>query len=165
MSDWPSPNDYTVAIQTPRICFKDPDLQKASVERHALTQMPKVWTGNFAQVFSLVDGQNRWAVKCFTRSATNIRQRYAVISAAILASKLRYFPPFYFLDNQVLVNGRRYPIVKMRWVAGQSLDKFVEANLYRPSALLELASQLIRMVKELEGIGIAHGDLQHGNIL
>jgi predicted flap endonuclease-1-like 5' DNA nuclease len=53
----------------------------------------------------------------------------------------------------------------MQWVEGQSLEKYVEANLHRPQMLLELASWLIQMVKDLENREIAHGDLQHGNIL
>ena len=165
MSEWPASNDYTAVIQSPQICFRDADLRNSKPELHALTRMPKVWTGNFAQVYELKNGTKRWAVKCFTRSSSDVRRRYSVISNAIVSSNLPYFVGFRFADDEILVGGKRYPIVKMEWVEGQSLDKFIEANLYRPQTLLDLASRLAEMVKALEAKGLAHGDIQHGNVL
>lgn len=127
--------------------------------------MPKVWTGNFAQVYELTSGSKRWAVKCFTRSSGNLTVRYAAISSAIVASKLPYFVDFRFMADEMLVGNTRYPIVKMQWLEGQFIDKFVEANLYQPRHLIDLAVQLVLMVNELEKHNLAHGDLQHGNIV
>jgi hypothetical protein len=165
MAAWPSSNDYTAAIQSPQICFSDVDLRAASVEKNRLTRMPKVWTGNFAQVYELRTGSGRWAVKCFTRASENLTARYAAISSAVAASNLPYFVDFRFLTDQMLVNGKRYPIVKMQWLEGQSIDKFVEANLFHPHILIDLAAQLVVMVQKLEEQKLAHGDLQHGNVV
>src|SRR5437870_1580349 len=126
MNEWPAPNDYTVAIQNPRVCFRDIELKHSRPEMHSLTRMPKMWTGNFAQVYELRNSNKRWAAKCFTRSSSDVRRRYSVIAHAIASSKLPYFIDFHFVDDEMLVNGRRYPIVKMEWVEGQSLDKFIE---------------------------------------
>ena len=57
VSTWPSSNDYTVAVQSPQICFRDSDLKNAWLERNKLTRMPKVWTGNVAQVYELAGRQ------------------------------------------------------------------------------------------------------------
>ena len=165
MSNWPSSNDYTAAIQSPQICFRDPDLNTALVEKNKLTRMSKVWTGNFAQVYELRNSTKKWAVKCFTRSAADIRLRYSELSKAITGSRLPYFVEFRFIDDEMLVNGKRYPIVKMQWVDGESLDKHIEGNLYRPQVLLDTAGKLLTMVKELEAHQLAHGDLQHGNVV
>lgn len=165
MSEWPTSNDYTAAIQNPQICFRDSDLKNCKSEVHHLTRMPKVWTGNFAQVYELKNGSRHWAVKCFTRSSSDVRRRYSTISNAIISANLPYFVNFLFIDDEMLVAGRRYPIVKMEWVQGQQLDKFIEANLYKPRTLLDLGSRLIQMVKALERNGLAHGDIQHGNVL
>jgi hypothetical protein len=127
--------------------------------------MPKVWTGNFAQVYELRSNSHRWAVKCFTRSADDLRTRYTRISEVVRASHLSYFVEFRLLEDEMLVNGKRYGVVKMQWVDGQCLDKYVEGNLFRPSILVTLAGQIIKMVRDLETSGIAHGDLQHGNII
>ena len=165
MSAWPSPTDYTTAIQNPQICFRDADLKGASVEKHRLTRMPKEWTGNFAQVYELRAGADRWAVKCFTRASENLTARYTAISSALAAAKLPYFVEFRFLADQMLVNGKRYPIVKMQWLEGQPIDKFVEQNLFYPQVLLDLAASLVKMVDTLERQRLAHGDLQHGNVV
>lgn len=169
MSDWPAPHEYTIAVQNPHVCFRDPELKGASVQRAASIGMPKVWTGNFAQVYELRtgarDGAGRWALKCFTRSVHDIRTRYSSIAAAISRSRLPYFVDFDFLDYEMLVNGARWPVLKMRWSDGQPLAQFVEANLARPRALLAVAAQLFELVRDLERRRMAHGDLQHGNIL
>jgi hypothetical protein len=164
MIDWPASNDYTIAIQSPQVCFRDRDLSTAAVERTAHTKMPKVWAGNFAQVYAMKSA-DRWAVKCFTRSAVDIRTRYKKIAAAIGRSGLPYFVEFKFLDGEMLVNGVRYPVVKMQWADGQPLDEFINANLNRPDALLETAVRVRDLVADLERKRLAHGDLQHGNIL
>jgi len=165
MSDWPAPTEYTIAVQNPHVCFRDPELKSAVVQRTVSTGMPKVWTGNFSQVYELRTATGRWAVKCFTRSVTDIQARYAKIAAAISRSRLPCFVAFECLDREMLVNGARWPVLKMRWSAGQPLDQFVEANLARPRALLSTASRLFQLVKDLERRRLAHGDLQHGNIM
>src|SRR6185436_8461828 len=91
MGGWPSSNDYTAVIQSPQICFRDHDLKTASVERNKLTRMPKVWTGNFAQVYELTTPTKRVAVKCFSRSEVDLTHRYSELAKAIAASKLPYF--------------------------------------------------------------------------
>src|SRR5262249_24224520 len=56
-------------------------------------------------------------------------------------------------------------ILKMEWVEGERLDRYIEKNLSNPSALLSLAKLWVQMVKALRQASVAHGDLQHGNVL
>jgi hypothetical protein len=165
MTEWPGANAYTVAIQNPQACFRDADLKAAQVARLALTGMPKVWSGNYAQVYDLESAAGRWAVKCFTRSARDLRARYKAIAAELARTRLPFFVPFEFLDDEMLVDGMRYPVVKMRWAEGPPLDQFVAASLGRPRTLLVTAARVLSMVRELERRGLAHGDLQHGNVV
>ncbi|WP_428940420.1 hypothetical protein [Fontivita pretiosa] len=53
----------------------------------------------------------------------------------------------------------------MEWVQGQPLIAFIEKHLGDRSALLSLARRWVEMVKALQRASIAHGDLQHGNVL
>jgi hypothetical protein len=164
MTGWPSSTAYTIAIQNPQACFRDADLRSARVAR-LLTGMPKVWTGNYAQVYELEGDSGRWAVKCFTRSARDVRDRYRHVAAALARSHLPCFVDFDFLDDEMLVGGARHPVVKMRWAEGQPLDQFVASSLHRPRALLVMAARLLSLVRELERHRLAHGDLQHGNVV
>jgi hypothetical protein len=63
------------------------------------------------------------------------------------------------------VRGQWYPILKMEWVQGEPLSAFIERHLGNRSTLLSLARRWVEMVEALRGASIAHGDLQHGNVL
>jgi hypothetical protein len=53
----------------------------------------------------------------------------------------------------------------MEWVRGVSLTSFIEKHLSQPKAISKLAAKWRAMIAALKASGIAHGDLQHGNIL
>ena len=54
----------------------------------------------------------------------------------------------------------------MLWVEGLTLNTFVEQRIDKPNILMILADKLIvRMGEQLRRAAMAHGDLQHGNIL
>jgi len=53
----------------------------------------------------------------------------------------------------------------MDWISGETLTDFVENNLWDPVHLNDIAAEFRRVVLDLESHGLAHGDLQHGNIL
>jgi hypothetical protein len=53
----------------------------------------------------------------------------------------------------------------MEWVHGEALNIYIEQNLYNPAALHGLARKWVEVLASLRQSGIAHGDLQHGNIL
>jgi hypothetical protein len=53
----------------------------------------------------------------------------------------------------------------MEWVEGKDLKTFIKDNLSNQNRLLELAEAWLKLSENLYHAGIAHGDLQHGNIL
>jgi hypothetical protein len=53
----------------------------------------------------------------------------------------------------------------MKWIDGPTLDLYIGEMLYRPDVLLHLADEWLRLLSALQASGIAHGDLQHGNII
>jgi len=63
------------------------------------------------------------------------------------------------------VAGNLYPIVKMGWVQGETLDSFIKNQLRNPTALYQLAETFRGCIQYLQQVDIAHGDLQHGNIM
>jgi serine/threonine protein kinase len=73
--------------------------------------------------------------------------------------------PFHFLRKGILVRGSWYPIVKMEWVNGETMDSYIKNNLRNSSALRDLAVRWLQMLSALQRASITHGDLQHGNIL
>ena len=161
---WPTPQDYNEAIQSPRFNFNDPELKGGSVETTALG-LPRPITGGFASVYRVRCSNREWAVRCFLREFTDQQQRYEAISKQLSAAKLPYTVGFDFLPKGIKVSGKWYPILKMEWVQGELLNKYIRKNLKDSAALLNLANQWATMVKSLQVAKIAHGDLQHGNVL
>ncbi|HEY9717296.1 MAG TPA: hypothetical protein V6C69_07505, partial [Trichormus sp.] len=61
---WPSPQNYSEAVQTPQSSFSDPELQNGSAEVNPLG-LPKSISGNFASVYCFDCGSRKVAVRCF----------------------------------------------------------------------------------------------------
>jgi serine/threonine protein kinase len=72
---------------------------------------------------------------------------------------------FKFHEEGINVNQRWYPLLQMEWVEGERLNEYVRRHLSEPDKLQRVAQRVLQMVRDLQSAGIAHGDLQHGNIL
>ncbi len=161
---WPNPNEYVEAIQHPQQAFADPDLRGGTVTVNRLG-LPRPISGNFATVFEVKNSQSRWAVRCFLREVTTQQQRYAAIAAHLKQHALPCMVNFEYLPEGIRVRGKWYPILKMDWTAGIRLDTYIEDHLKAPHDLQQLAERWITLCHSLRQAQIAHGDLQHGNIL
>jgi hypothetical protein len=162
---YPTGGDYREALFNTERCFKDPVLVGGTPTLDAL-DMPKPISGAFGSVFTIRgrDGR-RWAVKCFTRAVEDQAQRYRRISEVLAGVERPWRVAFEYVPEGVLCHGVWYPILKMEWVDACGLIPYVEDHLWEPPALADLAGKFARMVADLEALGVAHGDLQHGNLL
>lgn len=161
----PTGGQYQAALQNPSRCFIDPVLGDAAPERTALG-LPKPISGNFASVFPMTAASGeRYAVKCFTREAPHQLQRYETISARLRALRPRWAVDFEFQPEGIRVEGVAYPILRMEWIDAVSLTRWVDGAVGRPGEAARLADRFDAVVAELAAAGIAHGDLQHGNVL
>ncbi|MCC6418404.1 MAG: hypothetical protein IT429_09205 [Gemmataceae bacterium] len=162
----PQPTDYNEAIQDPRLCFEDEELRRGQV---ALTPLglPRTCSGNFADVYQVTfaDGSHSWAVKCFTRSVEGLHHRYQAVSEQLTRVSLSFLVDFRYLDRGIRVRGEWFPVLKMRWVEGFTLNEFVRHQLGRPQLLERLAAMWVRLARQLRRASMAHADLQHGNVL
>jgi hypothetical protein len=163
--NWPLPADFNEAVQFPATAFRDPDLS-AGQTVVGPTGLPLPRSGNFADVYQLRGADSReWAVKCFTRPVVGLDKRYERVTAALTAANLPFTIPFTFLSEGVRVSGRWLPAVKMQWVDGLQLNQFVRENVSRPAVLDGLFGMWVRLCSRLREAGLAHADLQHGNVL
>ena len=165
MPIYPTGSEYRESLQNPTICFKDPILVGGKPIADALG-LPKPISGNFASVFT-VDGADgrRWAVKCFTRYVADQELRYQRISQTLSEVDKPWQFQFDYVPEGILCLGSWYPILKMEWIEAKGLIPFIEAHLWQPPVLADLAGKFARMINDLALLGIAHGDLQHGNLL
>lgn len=165
IQSWPLNIDFTLAVQNPQLCFSDNDLKQASTSKNSRGRV-LLWSGNFATVYKLTKGDRAWAVRCFTRiPQSDVQQRYRLISEYLSQYSIPYLVNFDFLARGILVKGEWYPILKMDWVEGVELDRYIGEYLNDSQVLLRLERQLRQLQQDLQKVSIAHGDLQHGNIM
>jgi hypothetical protein len=163
---WPLSQDYNEAVQDPRANFRDPELQAGQAMTNALG-LPRPRSGTFADVYEIdcPATSTKWAVKCFTRQVPGLRDRYAAVSDHLRRARLPFTVDFTYLDEGIRVAGRWYPVLKMQWVEGLPLNDFVRTALDRPVMLQALGQVWQRMAGRLGEAGLAHADIQHGNVL
>jgi Protein kinase domain len=162
---YPSGSDYVEALQNPQISFKEQNLRESVPQLDKLGR-PRPISGNFASVFSLtaMDGK-RYAIKCFTKPVQDQEVRYRAISEHLAQVESPWKVGFEYKHDGVLIRNDWYPILKMDWIDGTSLNAWIDRNISHPSAIFELAQSFATLVRDLNEEGIAHGDLQHGNLL
>jgi predicted Ser/Thr protein kinase len=129
--------------------------------------MPLVTSGQFAYVYKLnsMNGDTDFAVRCFRGYLGDRDQRYRAIQAHLANSPVSYLSDFTYAPEGILVGGIRFPILFMQWIEGPTLDLYISEMLNRPDVLLHLSEEWLRLLGALQASGIAHGDLQHGNII
>jgi WD40 repeat protein len=163
---WPQSQEYREAIQAPALCFSDPELRQGQPVTDRLG-LPRPCAGNFADVYEVrcpASGIN-WAVKCFTRAVPGLRDRYREISAHLQHVKLPFTVDFQYIEEGIRIQSRWYPILKMAWVEGLTLNEFIRKTLDKPQTLEALGQLWLRMAQKLRDARLAHADLQHGNVL
>jgi hypothetical protein len=162
---WPSPTEFNEAVQAPQAAFADDELRRAQPVTDPLG-LVRPYSGNFADVYQLRgEGDRCWAVKCFTRAVPHLRQRYQAISDHLQQGQLPFMVHFRYLTEGIRIRGEWYPVVKMPWIQGLTLNQFVRDNLDKPALLDRLAKMWLKLAQQLRNVSAAHADLQHGNVL
>ncbi len=161
---WPSARLYTEAIQCPTVCFAQAELRDTipAVDRLG---MPLVTSGQFAFVYKLRSSHGLYAARCFRSHLGDRERRYQLIDEHLRAHPVPAFVQFAYDAQGILVSGRRYPLLVMEWLAGPTLDVYLDEIVGRRDVLLHLADEWLRLLTMLRAAGVAHGDLQHGNII
>lgn len=161
---YPTIEQYQTALQHPNTAFTDPQLASGRIKSSNLG-LPLVASGGFALTYALDAAGRKFAVRCFHREAKDIERRYAAISTKLRALSSSYFVKFEFQAGGFRLNSSVYPLVKMAWAEGETLGQFVESNYKNAARLTNLINALSHLATYLELQGIAHGDLQEGNLM
>jgi eukaryotic-like serine/threonine-protein kinase len=168
MTGFPTAADYIRAVQQPDRVFGPPELRAAAFETHPLYGIPMPASGNAAVVFRAGVGGVDTALRFFLREDAPSRARYTALGAHFAARGLAdcVASPVW-VDDAITVNGAAWPVVRMGWVDGRTLDAYVAglAAAGDTDALTRLAAAWRELVRRLQAADFAHGDLQHGNVL
>jgi hypothetical protein len=170
MRAWPDLTEYHEAVQHPQIAFADPGLKAVALELDRFG-MPKPATGGNAVVYKakepggFLSFKKTWAIRCFLRPISDHAERYEAISKHLGKVRLPYDVNFQFLKQGIQIRSNWFPIVKMQWANGDLLHSHIEKHLRHPGSLAALRTKWVTLVRHLEAAQVAHGDLQHGNIV
>lgn len=121
-SPWPSPSEYSSAIQNPKNCFSEPELQTSMAVANHLG-LPAPASGNFAVVYQLNGAHGTSAVRCFIRPVTDQQDRYQALSTHLRSFWLPSLVDFKYLEQGIRVRGQWYPVVQMAWVPGLQMHR------------------------------------------
>ena len=161
---WPTIQDYVGAFQNMNAHLRIPNLKNCTVEPNNFG-LPRAISGQFACVFRVHRGNSYYALRCFYNSKiVDLQSRYSQISKYLLSHRFPFFVDFTYFSNGICVGGKNYPVLEMEWAKGELLDKFIERNLGDKMLLEAVAKEILRLVDQMQRNGIAHGDLQHGNM-
>ncbi len=161
---WPDASAYAIAARDVETFFGPVELRAASLRRSPLG-LPLPATGRNAAVFKATVDDADLAVRVFTRPPNEGAERYRRIGEHILPLEGVLFPNVRWIHDGVHVDGATWPMIRMDWVEGMTLDHWVDAHRDDPALLRDFATRWDRLFTFLEHSRIAHGDLQHGNVL
>ena len=164
MAAYPTMDQYNDAVQNPSLAFSDASLKTAKIAVNGMG-LPVALGGGFALTYSATASGKKYAIRCFHKEAKGLEARYADVANALKALTTPYFIGFEYQPAGVMVNGAKFPIVKMDWVEGDTLGSYLEDNYKDKAKLTWLADEFEKLEQFLRSKNIAHGDLQNGNVL
>ena len=164
---WPSPDAYQNAVLSPKRFLRDARLHSTHVEsRYFLgSQRPNLRSGNFGAVYRFKGQQRSYALKVFYKADAERQKRYQLIDQHLAGqAPSAHLVSFRYDEEGIQIHRRWYPTLVMDWAPGKTLD------LYLQECRGDIRNGLFchsfaNMVRALQDRRMAHGDLQHGNIL
>ena len=161
---YPQITEYLEAVQHPAQAFIDPDLKQGAIAENNLG-LPLVMSGGFALTYAVTTPRRKCAVRCFHREIPAIQQKYEAISKKLRSLGKGCFVDFDFQQSGINVRQKIFPIVRMDWVEGDTLGVWMDKHFDDRRALEKACADFAAIARFLEQKGIAHGDIQNGNVM
>lgn len=175
---FPARKRYVAAMYNSGQYVTDPKLAGAHVERDARNR-PVAFSGSFSTVFKMRTRSGRKvAMRVFhpeeggkAETAVQLTNRYKLLGRFLDGLRGRKKLPseiieFALVERGMRIGGEEVPIMKLPWISGRSLDSWIDTRLSqgRAGAVKLLAHNWRELMADLRHIGVAHGDLHHGNV-
>lgn len=153
------------SVENKDVLVLDEHAKKGTFKRDARGRLI-AYTGGFSVVFpyEASDG-TKWAFRCWHSDINNTQRRYELISEAIQKAHLAFLCDFDYIEKGINVEGTIYPTTRMRWIEGVTIKEYICKYRQSKDKLISLAENFFAMTQALHEQSLAHGDLQHGNIL
>jgi hypothetical protein len=127
--------------------------------------MPLYAAGGNAVVFCGTLAGARKGARFFTADPGPAQERYRAIHAHVEAAELDAVTGFEWLDGVIEMGASTHPCVLMDWIEGATLDKAIMENIQDGEWRGALVDRWVSLGHDLRRAEVAHGDLQHGNVM
>lgn len=144
--------------------IKDDFIKNGTFERTRNGDL-QACVGGFSIVFPVEVKGKKWAFRCWHHTLDEAQTRIKLLSSELSKIQLPYFIDFVYSDQGIVVNGRTYPTTRMKWINGRNLKDYICHYKTDSGRICRLAKEFYIMTQTLHEQSIAHGDLQHENIL
>lgn len=161
---YPGHADYEFAVIHLNDFVFDPVL-KGGIPRTGNRGEPLSYPGGFATAYVIECGNKLYALRVWLKDIGNAARHYGLVSPVLKQQGLPYFVDAEFIANGILVNGQRYPILRMEWIEAFGCREFIRANLNDGMTLRAASESFLQLVRNLHARKFAHGDLQADNML
>ena len=161
---YPGAQAYNEALQMAQVSILDPTLRSGRVETDPLG-LPFGRTGSFAITFKIAAGGSNYAFRCFLQNRATIHERYDAISSYLTSTHVPYFVDFTYLNEGIRVDNTVFPTLRMSWAGGIPLGQYIQDHHNNTARMTALHEEVQRMALALDSEGLAHGDIQGGNLL
>lgn len=166
---WPTKDEYDVAVQQWQSTILDPDVRGGTLAQDAMGISAFGGANLYVALYKIGD----WMIRCFCSNPPNatppdIVERYRAIDSFCRrrASQMTALLPSLLVEQGIKVGERIMPFVKMPFLSGiPPLGEFVADHYIEKPLMLQLRDAWLRMIYELEGVPMAHGDLDLTNVL
>ena len=162
---YPTRSDYDTVVRSLSSFTNEPSLRKSSLSYQEDGIFPLIYSGGRAIVYKLkIEGVDK-AMKLWVQDLAELSTRYKHVSEFILKTSKKYLVNTQYLDQEILVNGIRYPLLLMDWVQEQNLKDWLSENASDSRLMTAVLDSLHALADDMIQENISHGDLQHNNIL
>lgn len=122
--------------------------------------------GGFAINFRLLHDDKMWAIRCWHIPIKESQDHYKKVCSFLEDANLPYLLPTKYIEKGIIhLDGSVAPITQMQWVDGVTIKEYIVTYKNDKERLYQLADNFLNLCKSMHLNHIAHGDLQHGNIL
>jgi len=179
-SEWPKDLQFRESIRHPHVCFSDMKLSdgtklyelKTSVFSKDSTR-PLQWSGSHAFVYKLVGNTTSYAIKCFTKPPHGMENQQEL--SKFFKSNNLDFIIHYETGVEIIISTPEnkntaisWPILISRWVGDENLLDYLDSSKSRGKLKEDarvLSGTFFDIIKKMELIRMAHGDLSGKNIM
>src|SRR5687767_3184466 len=163
---WPSAVDYRDALQHIDRFFTVAKVLGGRAETNHLG-VPRPRSGASAHVYKVTRAGTRLAVRVFLYPSDQREWRYVPLDQHLRQVRTSCLVHFEYHPRGIKIDRAAYPVLLMDWVEGVSLGEWVRAKVRQGDlrAVRQMSERWIALMRELRDVRVAHGDLQHDNVM